>query len=154
MHFLKTVLLNQGLVWTHFTARGQWHFGLLYWQHYGDASYAKRKSGRQAYDKCQIHCVTSFHASWSIPPHLAGSRPGYHCLALPSADSPGRLVAQLAGWHSAQSVCWLSATSPLQAHFQFSHLDKNMKVGENNTINFRNCDKRGQVRNVKGKVSL
>lgn len=126
-HFFKTVLLSQGLVWNHSTARCQWHFRLLHWQHFGNASYTKRKAKSQAYDGSQIHCVTSFHASWSIPPHPTGSCPDCHGLSLPSADSPGRLDAQPAGWHSAQSVCWHSAASLLLAHFRASHLAENMQ---------------------------
>lgn len=119
--------LSPRLAWIRSTARCQWPFGLLYWQHFGNASYTKRKAGNQAGDKSQIRGVTSFHASWLIPRRPAGGCPGCHGLSRPSAGSPGRLAAQLAGWHSAQSVCWLSAASPLRARSQVSHLGKNMK---------------------------
>lgn len=130
MHFFTIVLLSQGLVRIHSTARCRWHFGLLYWQHFGDASYTKRKARNQAHVKSKIHHVTSFRASWLTPQRPVGCGPGCHWFSLPCAGSPGRLAAQLAGLRSAQSVCWHSAASPLQAHFQVSHLAKNMKRRE------------------------
>lgn len=128
MPFLKTMPLSQGLVRIHSTARCQNTRWFAYWRHFGDASYTNRKARDQAYDKSQTHHpVTSSHASWLTPAHPAGSGPGRHCSCLPGAVSPGTPAAWPAGWHSARSVCWRSAASPPRAHFQASHLTKNMK---------------------------
>ena len=106
-------------------------------------------------DKGRIHGVTSSHASWLTPPRPAEGCPGCRWLWLPSADSPGRPAAQRAGWHSARSVCWRSAASPLQVHFQVSHLAKNMEGRRKEQNQFQElcqarADKKGEAKYTQG----